>query len=94
MDRIQPEFHYFGPAFTAEEQTGIAPAQKRVSLPNHESAIVVVNIIHPLHVRQRFDEGVQDGKRCRVLGHEIRAPIRLACASIGGIATGCSGEPL
>jgi hypothetical protein len=31
-DRIQPEFHYFGPAFTAEEQTGIAPAQNRVNL--------------------------------------------------------------
>jgi hypothetical protein len=31
--RIRPDFPYFGPAFTTEEQSGIAPAQKRSSAP-------------------------------------------------------------
>lgn len=31
--RIRPDFPYFGPAFTAEEQAGIVSAQKRSSAP-------------------------------------------------------------
>ena len=31
--RTRPDFPYFGPAFTPEEQAGIAPAQKRPSAP-------------------------------------------------------------
>jgi Domain of unknown function (DUF4331) len=33
--RIRPEFPYFGPPFTAEEQAGIAPAQIRTPVPEH-----------------------------------------------------------
>jgi hypothetical protein len=33
--RIRPDFPYFGPPFTAEEQAGIAPAQKRTPVPEH-----------------------------------------------------------
>jgi hypothetical protein len=33
--RIRPDFPYFGPAFTAEEQSGIAPAQKPSSALEH-----------------------------------------------------------
>lgn len=31
--RIRPDFPYFGPAFTAEEQAGVTPAQKRSPPP-------------------------------------------------------------
>jgi hypothetical protein len=30
-DRVQPVFPYFGPAYTAAEQVGIAPAARRVA---------------------------------------------------------------
>jgi hypothetical protein len=33
--RIRPDFPYFGPAFTAEEQSGIVPAQKPSSASEH-----------------------------------------------------------
>jgi hypothetical protein len=33
--RIRPDFPYFGHPFTAEEQAGIAPAQKRTPVPEH-----------------------------------------------------------
>jgi hypothetical protein len=33
--RIRPDFPYFGPAFSTEEQAGIVPAQKRSSATEH-----------------------------------------------------------
>jgi hypothetical protein len=33
--RIRPDFPYFGPPFTAGEQAGVAPAQKRTPVPEH-----------------------------------------------------------
>ena len=69
----------FSPSPSLVQLSRIIPNAKsrRCLGATQPSLVLIVDIVLPLHMGQRLNEGIQDRKRRRALRREIRIPVRL-----------------